>query len=165
MRHLTFLLMLIIALLGPARLFAQTEGARQAGKPAQMKKTALANQAGNQVPNNQITRADNPHFRFVSNQRWGQHLRVRLNNKQEINGELREKQSDHFVLLRKGKPVIIAYADIASVKTGRPFWQQAGVVTMIPLKGAMYAVIIPVGLCVLGINVLIAKIRGRELEK
>jgi hypothetical protein len=36
---------------------------------------------------------------------------------------------------------------------------------MIPLKGAMYAVIIPVGLCVLGINVLIAKIRGRELEK
>ncbi|MEN3334088.1 MAG: hypothetical protein V7641_3453 [Blastocatellia bacterium] len=163
MRHLTSLLMIIIALLAPARLFAQTEGARQAGKPAQMKKAALANQSVQS--DNQITRADNPHFRFVSNQRWGQHLRIRLNNKQEINGELREKQGDHFVLLRKGKPVIIAYADIASVKTGRPFWQQVGVVTMIPLKGAMYAVIIPVGLCVLGINVLIAKIRGRELEK
>jgi hypothetical protein len=168
MRHLTCLLIAAIALLAPARLFAQTEGARQAEKPAQIKSAAQADkpvQSNNYVPANQAAQTDDSHFRFVSTLRWGRDLQVHLNNRQKIAGKLGEKGRDYFVLMRKGKAIIIDYADVASVKTGKPFWQQVGSIVLIPLKGAMYAVIIPVGLCVIGVSVLMAKIQGKELEK
>jgi hypothetical protein len=163
MRHLTFLLIAIIALVAPANLFAQAGRAAQASKPAQTDKATPISPPV--APVSQITtnqpRADD-FYKFVSSQRWGTYLQVRMKSKTLFHGTRAEVNPGYFVLMHRGRTLFIAYKDIASIKTGRTFWQQAGRVVMWPLKGAMYAVIIPVGLGILGFHVLKAKIQGKD---
>jgi hypothetical protein len=161
MRRLTFLLVITIPLVAPANLFAQAGRAAQASKPAQSNDATPVITPTNNTATNQRPRADD-FYQFVSNQRWGAYLQVRMKSKTLFHGTRAEVNRGYFVLMHRGRTIFIAYKDIASIETGRTFWQQVGRVAMWPLKGAMYAVIIPAGLCVLGFHVLKARIQGKD---
>ncbi len=162
MRHLTFLLIVTITLVGPANLFAQTEQAAPAKQPAQSKEATHVTTPTNSAATNQPPRADD-FYRFVSNQRWGAHLQVRMKSKALFHGTRAEVNPGYFVLLHRGKSIFIAYKDIASIKTGRTFWEQAGRVAMWPLKGALNVTIISVYYCAYGVAALIYKITGKDM--
>ena len=164
MRHLTFLLVVTVSLVAPANLFAQAERAAPAPQPAQSNEATpikLPAAPVSKAATNQTPRADD-FYRFVSNQRWQTYLQVRMKSGTLFHGTRAEVNPGYFVLMHRGRTIFIVYKDVASIKTGKTFWQQVGTVAMWPLKGAAYAVIIPVGLCVLGFHVLKAKIQGKD---
>ena len=165
MRHLTFLLIAIVSLVAPANLFAQSERPAQASKPAQSNEATQVSPSAtptNNAAGTTQTRQAYDFFKFVSNQRPGTYLRVRMKSTARFQGERAEAGPTQFVLIHRGQLVFIPYKDVASIKVGKTFWQQVGRVAMWPIQGAKYAVIIPYYLCAFGVVVLIDKIRGRD---
>src|SRR5689334_2193888 len=105
MRHLTFLLVIAVSFVAPANLLAQAERAAQAGQPAQSKDapqvsptpTSANSAAANQTPR------DEDFYRFVSNQRWGTHLQVRMKSRTLFHGTRAEVNPGYFVLMHRGR--------------------------------------------------------------
>jgi hypothetical protein len=85
-----------------------------------------------------------------------------MKSKTLFHGKRAEVAPNYFVLMHGGKTIFIPYKNVASIKVGKTFWQKVGTVAMWPVEGAMYAVIIPVGVCVLAVSTWIDEIRGKD---
>jgi hypothetical protein len=172
MRQLACLFIASIALLTPANILAQAEQPASSNQTLQSSNAASINKATPSASSEPSTGGaqasksapDSLSFpKAVSYPKLGTRMKVRLNNQQEIAGNLTEVHRDYFVLTDKGIAQKIVQADVVSMKANKSAWQRIKPL-LLPFKVVGIAAALPPLGAWLLVSEIVREIRGKSRD-